>query len=306
MRMVEQDARPVVVTGANGQLGRELCLRLGTAAVPLPRSALDVTKASEVRDVLAGLSPATVINCAAWTAVDAAESHRDECFAANAGAVAAIAAACAAIDATLVQVSTDYVFGSDADRRRPYREDDVPGPVSVYGESKLAGEAAARSCPRHLIVRTCGLYSVPGGRPVRGRCFADTMLALSGERERLQVVADQHCTPSFVPHVAEAILLLAARGATGLFHVTNSGSTTWHGFARAVLGAAGVSIPVDPIPTSAYPLPAARPAFSVLDTSRLKSVGIEMPDWRDGVAEYAAGLRSESSVVEGFSCVQSS
>ena len=259
-----------------------------------------------MRSVVGELAPAVVINCAAWTAVDAAERDTAGCFAANAAAVAALAAACSDADALFVQVSSDYVFGADTARQRPYREDDAPGPLGVYGRSKLAGEAAARACPRHLVVRTCGLYSVGPAGPVRGRCFADTMLVLGRERDRLKVVDDQHCTPSYVPHVAEAILELAARGATGLFHVTNAGATTWHGFASALLTAAGVGTPVDPIPSSDYPLPAPRPAYSVLDISRLAGVGIEMPDWRAGVSDYVSELRHTSPILERVPCVQSS
>lgn len=279
---------------------------MGSAAAPLPRSALDITKSGDVPRVLAELAPAVVINCAAWTAVDAAERDPAACFAANAGAVAALAAACSTINALFVQVSSDYVFGADATRRQPYRETDAPGPLGVYGRSKLAGEIAAAGCPRHLVVRTCGLYSVGPAGPVRGRCFADTMLVLSRERDVLRVVEDQHCTPSYVPHVAAAILTLIDRGATGIFHVTNAGATTWHGFAARLLEAAGVATPLEPIPSSAFPLPAPRPPYSVLDLSRLQSAGVEMPDWGDGVAEYVSSLNSSSSNRESVSCVQSS
>ena len=252
------------------------------------------------------LGPSVVINCAAWTAVDAAERDPAGCFAASAGAVAALAAACKAIGAVFVQVSSDYVFGADATRRHPYREDDTPGPLSVYGRSKLAGEIAAEGCPRHLVVRTCGLYSVGPSGPVRGRCFADTMLVLSQERDVLRVVDDQHCTPSYVPHVAEAILALVDRGATGTFNVTNSGATTWHGFASALLVEAGVATPVEPIPSSDYPLPAVRPPYSVLDLARLRAAGVEMPGWREGVREYVSSLNLSSSNPERVSCVPSS
>lgn len=308
MESTRMDARPgrIAVTGADGQLGRELCRRLGSAAAPLSRSVLDITSAVDVPRVLAELAPAVVINCAAWTAVDAAERDPAGCFAANAGAVAALAAACRGIDALFVQISSDYVFGADASRRHPYREADAPGPLGVYGRSKLAGEIAAQGCPRHLIVRTCGLYSVGPSGPVRGRCFADTMLVLSRERDVLRVVDDQHCTPSYVPHVAEAILALVDRGATGTVHVTNSGATTWHGFAAALFEAAGVATPVERIPSSAYPLPAARPPYSVLDLSRLRAAGVEMPDWRAGMAEYLSYVNASSSNMEGDPCVQSS
>jgi dTDP-4-dehydrorhamnose reductase len=277
----------IAVTGSTGQLGGELCRRLGPAAVPLARASLDLARPETFAAILDRLRPQALINCAAWTAVDAAESDRDACFAANATAVAALAAACRARGIVLVQLSTDYVFGADRDRREPYREDDSPGPVSVYGASKLAGEEAARACD-HLIVRTCGLYSAGDAGPVRGRNFADTMLALSRERPELRVVNDQFCTPSYVPHVAGAILALLAANVRGICHVVNAGSTTWHGFAEELLRQAGRDVRLTAIPTSEYPSPARRPGYGVLSTARLAGLGIVLPDWRAGIRDYLA------------------
>ncbi|MFM8633833.1 MAG: SDR family oxidoreductase, partial [Planctomycetia bacterium] len=178
-------SRSIAVTGANGQLGKELCRQLGPAAVPLPRAVLDITSPSAVRSVIESLEPAVVINCAAWTAVDRAEQEPDACFLANAKAVGWLADACRSVDALLVQVSTDYVFGADRDRRTPYREDDATGPLSTYGNSKVAGEDAARTHENHLIVRTCGLYSAGDHGPVRGRNFLDTMLVLAESRSEV-------------------------------------------------------------------------------------------------------------------------
>ena len=150
-------AQSIGVTGANGQLGRELCRQLGAAAVPLPRSSLDITNPAEIRSVLDRWQPLAFINCAAWTAVDAAETQTEACFAANANAVASLASACRTTGTLLVQVSTDYVFGTDRTRDFPYCEEDATGPLNAYGSSKLAGELAARGYDNHLIVRTCGL-----------------------------------------------------------------------------------------------------------------------------------------------------
>lgn len=281
----------IAVTGSTGQLGSELCRRLGSAAAPLPRAALDLARPDTFAAILDRLRPQTLINCAAWTGVDAAEKDRHACFAANATAVAALAAACRERGILLVQVSTDYVFGADRDRRVPYREDDPPGPVSAYGESKVAGEEAARG-GEHLIVRTCGLYSAGETGPVRGRNFADTMLVLSRERPELRVVDDQFCTPSYVPHVAGAILALLAANVRGLCHVVNAGSTTWHGFAAELLRQAGRTVRLTAIPTSDYPTPARRPGFSVLSTDRLASLGITLPDWQAAIGEYLAATGS--------------
>ena len=286
----------VAVTGSSGQLGRELCRRLGEAAIPLTRDTLDLADPESTAATLVSLRPRVVINCAAWTAVDAAESEPDRCFRVNATAVESLASVCGAMGCLLVQISTDYVFGADTCRREPYRETDVTGPVSVYGASKLAGEEAARWCHDHLVIRTCGLYSRSPTGPVRGRTFADTMIVLGravadrlpGAPAVLRVVDDQHVTPSYVPHVADAILRLIDGGRRGTFHVVNAGATTWHGFATRVLEAAGIDIPIKAIPSSEYTTPARRPGFSVLSTARLATTGIVLPPWQDGVAAHAA------------------
>ena len=241
-----------------------------------------------MRDVIGRLRPQAVVNCAAWTAVDRAETERDACRAANVLAVQAVADACRAIDALFVQVSTDYVFGADAARNIPYREDDPPGPLGEYGASKLAGESAARSWERHQVVRTCGLYSAGAAGPVRGRNFADTMLVLAQDRPEVRVVADQFCTPSHVPDVAAAIIALLADGTPGTFHVTNSGATSWHGFATELFRQAGLSTVVTAIASQDYPSPVVRPPYSVLNTAKLAGLGITLPDWREGIAGYLA------------------
>jgi len=275
--------------------------------VPLPRSQLDLAQPAMIRDIVEKLRPQVVINCAAWTAVDAAESDPAACRLVNADAVGELAAACNAIAATLVQVSTDYVFGADATRTTPYTETDAPGPVNEYGASKLAGEQAAATATGHLVVRTCGLYSAGDQGPVRGRNFADTMLALAAERDELRIVDDQHCTPSFVPHVARGILRLLDRGATGLFHVVNAGSTTWHGFASELFRAAGLTMTLHPIPTKDYPTPAKRPAYSVLDTKKVSaSAAAALPAWQTGIAEYVRVAKPASSNREKTPCGQSS
>jgi dTDP-4-dehydrorhamnose reductase len=276
-----------VVTGATGQLGGELVRLLGSSAVPLSRADLDLRDRLAIRDTISRLNPAAVINCAAWTAVDAAEQHADDCFAVNATAVGHLAEACAATGSRLVQVSTDYVFGHDEQRSRPYLEDDPPAPLSVYGASKLAGEQAARSCPRHLVVRTCGLYSAAANGPVRGRNFLDTMLSLAATRRDVRVVADQICTPSYVPHVALGILRLLTVDAQGTFHVTNAGETSWFGLASELFRQAGLPIEVAAIASHEYPSPVARPRYSVLDTTRFAAAtGTRLPPWTEGVRDY--------------------
>jgi dTDP-4-dehydrorhamnose reductase len=260
-----------------------------------------------IRDVVEKLRPQVVINCAAWTAVDAAESDQEACRLVNADAVGELAAACNVVNATLVQVSTDYVFGADATRTVPYTETDATGPVNEYGASKLAGEQAASTAAKHLIVRTCGLYSAGDQGPVRGRNFADTMLALAAGRDELRIVDDQHCTPSFVPHVAAGILRLLECQANGCFHVVNSSATTWYGFAADLFRVAGLTMTLHRIPTSDYPLPATRPGYSVLSTGKFSEVtGDDLPAWQTGIAEYVRAVKIVSSTRERTPCGQSS
>lgn len=260
-----------------------------------------------IRRGIEQLRPSVVINCAAWTGVDAAERESEVCRVINADAVGELATACNAIDALLVQISSDYVFGENTTRTQPYSETDAVGPVNEYGRCKVAGEQAAATAARHLIVRTCGLYSAGNRGPVRGRNFADTMLALAAELDELRVVADQQCTPSFVPHVAAGILRLLDQQATGLFHVVNGGSTTWHGFARELFSAADLTMTLHPIPTSDYPTPAKRPGYSVLGTNRFtESTGTALPAWQTGIAEYARAVQAISSNLERTPCGQSS
>lgn len=256
----------------------------------LPRAALDVTDAAALRAVIGSVRPRAVVNCAAWTAVDGAETEPLACRAANESAVLSLAEACRATDALLVQVSTDYVFGADGARRTPYAEDDPPGPLGVYGASKLAGEAAARTWRRHQVVRTCGLYSAGPKGPVRGRNFADTMLVLARDRDEVRVVEDQCCTPSYVPHVAAAILALLEDGTTGTFHVASAGATTWHAFASELFRQAGLPVRVTPIASHEYPSAVPRPSYSVLDTSKIARLGITLPEWREGIGAYLAAV----------------
>lgn len=232
-----------------------------------------------------------VINCAAWTAVDRAEQEPDACFLANAKAVGWLADACRSVGALLVQISTDYVFGTERERRTPYREDDATGPLSTYGKSKLAGEEAARSHGDHLIVRTCGLYSAGDNGAVRGRNFLDTMLVLAESRAEVSVVHDQHCTPSYVPHVATGILSLVALDQRGTFHVTNSGETTWHAIAETLFACSGKPVTVRPISSGEYVTAVERPAYSVLDTAKFEGVTKnELPHWKQAVAAYVGRM----------------
>jgi len=267
---------------------------------------LDLTDRSEVLRTIKRLRPEAVINCAAYTAVDQAEKEPELARAVNALAVSYLAEGCAEVDCALIQISTDYVFGGQP-LGRPWREDDQPSPQNVYALTKLEGEQAAAAWTKHIIVRTCGLYA----RPEDGRAknFVRTILRLAREGRPLRVVNDQHCTPSFVPHVAEAVLFLAGLSGSntpthwgsetathsgsatakhwGIYHVTNRGQTTWYQFACEILHLAGLDVPIEPITSQQYSALARRPQYSVLDTSRYHALGgPTMPDWQLALGEY--------------------
>jgi dTDP-4-dehydrorhamnose reductase len=236
-----------------------------------------------IADLLCGMRPGAVINAAAYTKVDGAESEPDLCRAVNALAVREIAKACERLDCPLVQVSTDYVLGRDATSRVPYTEDDLPGPVNVYGHAKLEGEQFAATVARHVIVRTCGLYVAPA-LDSRHRNFVDSILRLAGDYSVM--VNDQHCTPTCAPHVARAIQFLLSTDAYGTYHVTERGETTWYELAVELLGAVAVNVDIKPIASSEYPSAARRPAYSVLSCAKYESLGgPTMPHWRDALRE---------------------
>lgn len=282
----------IAVTGAYGQLGGELCRLLDSDAIPLDIDTLDVTDGPAVGKALRHLRPDAVINCAAYTQVDQAESLEEACRAVNATAVEHLAGACADLDCPLVQISTDYVFGGEPGRTTPYRENEPPSPQGVYARTKLEGERAAARHAKHLIVRTCGLYARPTDR--RAKHFVGTMLRLGSAGTELRVVCDQRCTPSYVPHVARAVLFLA--GVTGpepapwgIYHVTNRGATTWYEFAEEIFRQAGMDVSLRPIGSAEYSAAAPRPAYSVLDTAAYDRLGgPAMPDWKAALAEYIA------------------
>lgn len=298
----------ILLFGANGQVGHELrrsLAPLGDLVATTRSGTLENGAACERADfdapaalpaLIERIAPDIVVNAAAYTAVDKAESDRDAAFRANAEAPARIAEACAASGARLVHYSTDYVF--DGSGTRPYREDDPTAPLGVYGASKLAGEAVVRgSGAHHLIFRTAWVYAA------HGRNFMRTMLRLAAEREELRVVADQRGTPTSAALIADitAAALSQPSMPSGLWHLTAGGETTWHGFAEAIVADAHARglltrMPrVVPIETVDYPTPAQRPAYSVLDTARLRSdFGIALPYWRSGLAAVLDSSRTDT------------
>src|SRR5579871_312229 len=243
------------VLGAAGQLGRDLCPRLPGEVIALGRTsspAVDLSRPESLAAIFTEARPDVVINCAAYNFVDRAESEPQEAFAVNAWGVRELARLCGQRDCLLVHFSTDYVFGLDPTRQEPWTETDAPGPVSVYGLSKLAGEYLVRSlCPRHIVIRTCGLYGIWGSGG-KGGNFVETMLRLAGQGKPLRVVADQVCTPSYTADVANATAELIDTGAFGLYHLTSAGSCSWYEFARAIFEQAGIKANVTSITSAEY------------------------------------------------------
>ncbi len=280
--------------GPTGQLGRELldrAARHGVTLLAVDRAMADLTDAASVAKVVERADVDIVINAAAYTAVDQAESEEDVAHAVNAAAPGAMARTCAARGLPFIHVSTDYVF--DGSGTAPWRETDPVGPVGAYGRSKLAGERAiAQAGGRFLIVRTSWVFS-----PF-GRNFVKTMLSLA-DRPQLRVVDDQHGRPTAAGDLAEALLVAAGRmvedpdgPVRGVLHFAGEEATTWRRFAEAVFATAGGLAPaITPVTTAEYPTPATRPANSVLDCARVETIlGIRPRPWRDGLAETVRAL----------------
>jgi dTDP-4-dehydrorhamnose reductase len=284
------------VLGSAGQLGRDLCPKLDGEVIPLTRDRADLTREEEIRKALLEIQPQIVINCAAYNFVDRAESEPDQAMATNAWAMGKLARICFEIGATLVHFSTDYVFGLEPDRRRPYEEAEAPGPVSIYGLSKLAGEYMVRAhCPQHFIIRTCGLYGVWGSGG-KGGNFVETMLRLASQGKPLRVVADQYCTPSYTVDMAGATVALLRTGAHGLYHLTNAESCTWYDFAKTIFEMAGISADLSPIKSAEFAAAARRPPYSVLSTARYRRLGLSPPrSWKVALQAYLEERQTKKS-----------
>ncbi|RYJ23996.1 dTDP-4-dehydrorhamnose reductase [Streptomyces sp. L-9-10] len=287
-----------LVTGAGGMLGQDLLARLagaGESAAGLDRTALDITDPGAVRAALAAHTPDVVVNCAAWTAVDDAETKEAEALAVNGTGPRVLAEACAASGAVLVQVSTDYVFAGDAST--PYGEDDPTAPRSAYGRTKLAGERAVLDTlpETGFVVRTAWLYGAGGGNFVR------TMIKLEGIKDTLDVVDDQLGQPTWTGDLADRLVLLglaalAGTAPAGVYHGTSGGETTWFGFTREIFRLLGADPErVRPTTSEAFVRPAPRPAYSVLGHERWKAAGIDpIRDWRAALDEaFPALVRAE-------------
>jgi dTDP-4-dehydrorhamnose reductase len=269
----------ILIAGASGQLG--ICLRNSLRdhdLIPLSHHELDVTRLSQVHDVLARAKPDLLINAAAFTDVDGAESQgRSAAYAVNACGAVNLAFETADLGIPIVHVSTDYVF--DGKLRRPYHEGDNTNPLSIYGASKLAGErSVARLNPRHYIVRTAWLYWESGKGFLPSMC-------LNATKPELRVADDQFGSPTYAPHLADAIARLIETDAFGTYHLAGSGGASRWQFVTEAFRLLGISTKVTPVSHREFPAPANRPAYSVLTTAHQSSIAL--PPWQKGVAEFA-------------------
>lgn len=280
----------ILVTGANGQLGkslqREIADDKNIEAIFTDVDTLDLTNPEALDRFLTDNPVDMIVNCAAYTAVDKAESDDLRAAAINTGAVGNLGQAAVKHGLKVVHISTDYVFSGES--FRPYEENDEPYPQSIYGRTKLEGEGLLTSfCKDSLIIRTAWLYSEFGNN------FVKTMLRLSGERDEINVVSDQIGTPTYAGDLAAAIhaIISNEKWQPGIYHFTNEGVASWYDFTKAIMEIAGKDTKINPIRTSQYPTPAKRPMYSVLSKNKIKNnYGISIPYWRESLAKCMKGI----------------
>jgi dTDP-4-dehydrorhamnose reductase len=280
----------VLLIGANGQLGSDLCIALKEYDLTaLTDKDIDITDIDSVLEAYNRHKPQTVINTAAYVRVDDCQDNVDMAYKINALGARNVAAAAQEAGAALVHLSTDYVFGGDEKRAVPYTEFDPPAPISVYGDSKLAGEKYIQHlCNRYFIVRTSALFGVAGSMG-KGGNFVETMIKLAQEKEELRVVNDQVFSPTYAKDLAAKIVQLINTRYYGIFHITNSGVCSWYEFTKEIVKLAGFNTIVKPIKSIDYPQKAARPSYSVLDNYQLKLLGLDdMKSWQDALKDYTA------------------
>jgi dTDP-4-dehydrorhamnose reductase len=281
----------ILVTGKNGQLGSELA----DLAVAYPsfeftfygRDELDISSKEQLTKVFAETAPVYVINCGAYTAVDKAEAEKEKALAINAEGVGIVAGLCKLYGAKFIHISTDYVFNGNG--TAPYETDDATDPVNYYGYTKLLGEQfALQNNEDSIVIRTSWVYSQYGNN------FVKTMIRLMTQRPEINVVADQVGSPTYAKDLAEAIMQIVTGGGAfkpGIYHFSNAGIISWYQFADAIRELKGLNSAVHPIPTTAYPTPAKRPAYSVMNKDKIVAdYGIVLRDWKDSLRECLAKL----------------
>jgi len=278
----------ILLFGADGQLGTDLNLLLkqqGDEVIPSIQTELDICDFEGVNRLVDCVAPDAIVNTAAYHRVEDCEAHPEIAFAVNALAVRNLAHASERVGCVLAHFSTDYVF--DGSKGTPYSEFDLPGPLNVYGASKVAGEhLIAFNTERHFIIRTSGLYGLAGSAG-KGGNFVENMLKRAAVSDTLRVVHDQVLTPTYTVDLALMVWRLLHSGHYGLFHVTSEGQCSWYEFTREFCRIEGVSVNLLPVTTDEFPSPVKRPAFSVLSKERLQSVGLgSMPTWQDALSRY--------------------
>jgi dTDP-4-dehydrorhamnose reductase len=279
----------VLIIGANGQLGTDLCRVLNNLEVtPLTHNDIEVTSMDSVRKALLKHKPDVIINTAAFVRVDDCEDEQDKAFLVNALGARNVAVIAQELGAKLVHISTDYVFGGESEPERvPYTEFDIPVPLNTYGKSKLAGEKfVPHLCARYFIVRTSALFGIAGALG-KGGNFVETIIKLAKERDELKVVNDQVFSPTYTLDLATKIARLLTTEYYGIFHITNSGACSWYEFAKEILKLAGLKTPMTPITSAEYPQKARRPNNSVLDNYQLRLLRIaDMRSWQEALQDY--------------------
>jgi dTDP-4-dehydrorhamnose reductase len=277
----------VLVIGANGQLGTDLQRALGRrnlTVLPVTHRELEIRDPEQVSEAVEGFRPDAVINTAAFHKVEECERQASLAFEVNALGAWTLAQACSRAGLVLVHFSTDYVF--DGRERRPYSENDLPNPLNVYGASKLAGEhLIAAACPRHFIIRTCGLYGIAGSSG-KGGNFVESMLRKADARTSIRVVDDQIVTPTFTGDLAEAVAELIVTDEYGLYHVSSEGECSWYQFAKKIFELADLDVDVAPITSDQLSSPVKRPPYSVLSKQKLGKIGLRLPTWEDALGRY--------------------
>jgi dTDP-4-dehydrorhamnose reductase len=282
------DLMRILLIGAAGQLGQDLLPVLeewGHDVTPVTHKQLEICSAEAVRQQVANAYPQCVINTAAFHRVDECEDQAEKAFAVNVSGVRNLAQSAEEAGAALVHFSTDYVFGGE--KRTPYRESDLPQPLSIYALSKLAGEFVARRyCSRHFVIRTCGLYGMGGSRS-KGGNFVEAMLRLAAQKRTIRVVADQIVTPTSTADLSQRVLPLIQSERYGLYHMSSAGECSWHEFATQVFRLANVSADLQPTDSKSFGAKARRPAYSVLDNCQIRAAGIaEFRPWQEALADY--------------------
>ncbi len=292
--------RTVAIIGANGQLGADLMHELNVRqeantkqavrfrVIPLTHNEFELCNHTEAREKLVFLRPDVVINTAAYHRVDECEDHPEKTCQVNAIAVRNLAYICRDLDIELLHISTNYVFGNRNGQKSPYKENDLPCPLNVYGASKLIGEYFVRSiCPKHFIVRSSGLYGLVGCRS-KGSNFVELMLSLAQERKPIRVVNDQWLAPTYTPDLARTLIELIIHGQYGIYHFTNANSCTWYEFAMRIFSYAHLTPQLLPITTEAYGARARRPHYATLSCAQsLAKIGIgSLRTWQDALKSY--------------------